>query len=69
MRADLNLIEPWVKANTQVLDLGCGDGTLLAHLQTKKQVRGYGLEIDAQQITHCIKKGVNVIEHDLDAVN
>lgn len=66
MRADLKLIEPWVKADSQVLDLGCGDGTLLAHLQAKKNVLGYGLEIDAQQITRCIEKGVNVIEHDLD---
>ena len=67
MRADLKLIEPWIKANSQVLDLGCGDGTLLAHLQNSKQVRGYGLEIDEKQITRCIEKGVSVIEHDLDA--
>lgn len=67
MRADLKLIEPWVKSGSQVLDLGCGDGTLLAHLRDKKQVQGYGLEIDTSQITHCIEKGVNVIEHDLDA--
>ena len=67
MRADLKLIEPWIKASSQVLDLGCGDGTLLAHLQNSKQVRGYGLEIDEKQITRCIEKGVSVIEHDLDA--
>ena len=67
MRADLKLIEPWIKAGSQVLDLGCGDGTLLAHLQDSKQVLGYGLEIDEKQITRCLEKGVNVIEHDLDA--
>jgi methionine biosynthesis protein MetW len=67
MRADLILLEPWIKAGSQVLDLGCGDGTLLAHLQETKQVRGYGLEIDGKQITRCIEKGVSVIEHDLDA--
>lgn len=67
MRADLKLIEPWIKAGSQVLDLGCGDGTLLAHLQVSKQVLGYGLEIDEKQITRCLEKGVNVIEHDLDA--
>jgi len=66
MRADLKVIEPWISTNTQVLDLGCGDGTLLAYLKEKKHVQGYGLEIDADQITHCIEKGVNVIEHDLD---
>ena len=67
MRADLKLIEPWIKTGSQVLDLGCGDGTLLAHLQDSKQVLGYGLEIDEKQITRCLEKGVNVIEHDLDA--
>lgn len=67
MRGDLTLIEPWINANTQVLDLGCGDGTLLSHLQEKKNVLGYGIEIDENQINSCISKGVNVIEHDLDA--
>ena len=66
MRADLKLIEPWVRSGTHVLDLGCGDGTLLAHLHDKKNVQGYGIEIDEAQITLCIEKGVNVIQHDLD---
>ena len=66
MRADLRVIEPWVEPDTQVLDLGCGDGTLLAYLQEKKRVLGYGLEIDQKQITSCIQKGVNVVEQDLD---
>lgn len=67
MRADLKLIEPWVRSGTHVLDLGCGDGTLLAHLHEKKNVQGYGIEIDEAQITRCIEKGVNVIEHNLDS--
>jgi len=66
MRADLNIIEPWVSPNTQVLDLGCGDGTLLAYLTEKKNVQGYGIENDADEITKCVINGVNVIEHDLD---
>lgn len=66
MRADLRVIEPWIKNGSTVLDLGCGEGTLLAHLQQSKQVKGYGLEIDPKFITACIQKGVNVIEHDLD---
>lgn len=66
MRADLNVIEPWVEPETTVLDLGCGDGTLLAYLQEKKSVLGYGLEIGEQQINECVRKGVNVIEHNLD---
>lgn len=67
MRADLQVIEPWIEHNTQVLDLGCGDGTLLAYLREKKGVLGYGLEIDAEQITKCVRKGVNVIEQNLDS--
>jgi methionine biosynthesis protein MetW len=67
VRADLKLIEPWVRPGTHVLDLGCGDGTLLAHLHDKKNVQGYGIEIDEAQITRCIEKGVNVIQHDLDS--
>ena len=67
MRADLNVIEPWVRPNSSVLDLGCGDGSLLAHLQACKGVLGYGLEIGEEEITACVRKGVNVIEHDLDA--
>lgn len=67
MRADLNVIEPWVTPNSSVLDLGCGDGSLLAHLQQRKGVLGYGLEIGENEITACVRKGVNVIEHDLDA--
>jgi SAM-dependent methyltransferase len=66
LRADLFAIERWITPNTQVLDLGCGDGALLDYLQQHKQVRGYGLEIDAQNIERCISRGVNVIEQNLD---
>lgn len=69
MRADLALIEDWVAEGSSVLDLGCGDGTLLAHLMQSKKVQGYGLEIGADEITACIAKGVNVIEHNLDEQN
>jgi len=67
MRPDLLVIEPWIEPASQVLDLGCGDGTLLAHLRDTKAVLGYGLEIDEAQITACVRKGVNVIEHNLDS--
>ena len=46
MRADLDIIQEWIPAGSRVLDLGCGDGELLAWLAEHKQVRGYGLEID-----------------------
>src|SRR5574344_2048066 len=66
MRADLALIEQWIPKGSRVLDLGCGDGELLASLMKHKQVTGYGLEIAADNIAACIDKGVNVIEQDLD---
>ncbi|MGE0625161.1 MAG: methionine biosynthesis protein MetW [Pseudomonadales bacterium] len=67
MRADLAIIAELVKPGARVLDLGCGDGELLAHLRKNKSVNGYGLEIDPRKITNCVKHGVNVIEQDLDA--
>jgi methionine biosynthesis protein MetW len=66
MRADLDIIREWIKPNTRVLDLGCGDGELLEHLIHQNQVQGYGLEIDHNNITQCISRGVNVIEKDID---
>ena len=67
LRSDLSIIQHWVKPNSQVLDLGCGHGELLSFLKTEKNVRGYGLEINPEKITQCIKNGINVIEQNLDA--
>lgn len=66
MRIDLEVIETWVKEHSRVLDLGCGDGELLQHLKTNRNVIGYGLENDADQIQSCVAKGINVIEKSLD---
>ena len=66
MRLDFNLIENWIAPKSHILDLGCGDGTLMAQLQSRRQVTGYGLEIDPKQISHCVDKGVNVIQQNLD---
>ena len=66
LRPDLAIIQQWIKPDSQVLDLGCGEGALLKHLQQQKNVRGYGLEINPDKITRCIQNGVNVIEQNLD---
>jgi len=66
VRADLDIIKDWIPAGSRVLDLGCGNGELLAYLQTNKQVTGYGLEINDENIKQCIRRGVNVLEQDLD---
>lgn len=66
MKAEYRLIHQWIEPNSRVLDLGCGTGDLLKDLQTHKNIQGYGLEINPERITACIKNGVNVIEQNLD---
>lgn len=66
MRKDLEIISQWIQPESRVLDLGCGDGTLLAHLQDHKGVLGYGVEIDTQNVIQCLRKGVEVIHTDID---
>jgi len=66
LRPDLELICEWIKPDTRILDLGCGDGALLDHLHTTRNVTGYGLEIDNENIIKCIVKGVQVIQTNLD---
>ena len=65
-RLDLDIIQQWVPENARILDLGCGDGTLLKRLYEQKGANGYGLEIDRQRIVQCLERGVNVIEQDLN---
>jgi methionine biosynthesis protein MetW len=67
LRDDLALISNWITPGARVLDLGCGDGALLAHLQHTKQVSGYGLEIDPDNLIACVAAGVNGLQLDLDA--
>jgi methionine biosynthesis protein MetW len=67
LRPDLAIISEWIEPGSRVLDLGCGDGTLLDHLSRERDVDGYGLEIDPDNIVSCIQRGVSVIQSDLDA--
>lgn len=66
MRADLDIIQNWITPGSRVLDLGCGDGSLLEFLKSNKGVSEIGLEIAEANITACLAKGVNVIEQDLN---
>lgn len=66
LRSDLGIIQKWIKPSSQILDLGCGQGDLLAYLKHEKQCKGYGLEINPDSIVSCVEKGLNVIEHDLN---
>lgn len=65
-RPDLAFIAHWVRENSQVLDLGCGDGVMLDYLQSSKRCAGYGIEIDDQQIPRCIERKVQVIQQNLE---
>lgn len=66
MRLDLTLIQNWIAPRSRVLDLGCGDGALLEILRDQKAVEGLGVEIEADDITHCLARGINVIEQNLN---
>ncbi|MFB2538597.1 MULTISPECIES: methionine biosynthesis protein MetW [unclassified Acinetobacter] len=66
MRIDQQLAEKWIKPHSRVLDLGCGNGELLAHMQNKHGIKAYGLEIDQEKITIAIGRGLNIIQQDLN---
>jgi methionine biosynthesis protein MetW len=64
--ATMDVIASLVPQGARVLDLGCGDGAMLAHLQTRRGCSGYGVEIDDANVLACVKRGVNVIQLNLD---
>lgn len=66
LRADLAFIAHWVASGSQVLDLGCGDGAMLAYLQQQKQCSGYGIEIDDDKIPHCVARDVHVLQQNIE---
>jgi methionine biosynthesis protein MetW len=66
-RPDFAAIAAWIPQGASVLDLGCGDGSLLRYLRDTRKVRGYGIEISDANIVACIRNGVNVIQGDLDS--
>lgn len=66
LREEQALIADWIRPGSRVLDLGCGDGSLLAQLKRERNCASYGIEIDRENIVQCIASGVNVIQSDLD---
>jgi methionine biosynthesis protein MetW len=64
--ATLEIIASLVPQGARVLDLGCGDGSLLAHLKQTRGCTGYGIEIDDANVLACVKRQVNVIQLNLD---
>jgi len=66
-RPDFAAIAAWIPQGASVLDLGCGDGSLLRYLQGTSKVQGYGVEISDDNIVACIQNQVNVIQGDLES--
>jgi len=66
IRVDLQIIADMIEPRTRVLDVGCGDGVLLAYLGTFKQVDGRGIELGTDGVKACVSAGLSVIQGDAD---
>lgn len=66
IRLDIKIISEFVELGSKVLDLGCGEGDLLASLRDKRNVKGQGIEIDPAAVKKCIEKGLNVTQENIE---
>jgi len=66
LRPDLAIIAANVSPRSRVLDVGCGDGALMAALAADKGCNVHGMEIDAENVADCVAKGLSVIQGDAD---
>ena len=66
MKQEFKIITNLVEKNTRVLDVGCGDGTLMEFLKNNKKIDIRGIEISKNNVQKCIKKGLTVIEGDAE---
>ncbi len=66
IRADLRLVASMIDAGSRVLDVGCGDGELLAYLVTAKGIDGRGMELSQGGVNACVRRGLSVIQGDAD---
>jgi methionine biosynthesis protein MetW len=67
MGLEHRIIVSWVDPGSSVLELGCGDGTLLSLLTDEKHVRAQGIEIDPRAVHECVAKGLSVVQEDIES--
>ncbi|GKT16365.1 methionine biosynthesis protein MetW [Acidovorax sp. SUPP2522] len=65
-KATMHAISRLVPHGSRVLDLGCGDGAMLSYLQRERGCTGYGIEIDDANVLACVRRGVNVVQLNLE---
>jgi homoserine O-acetyltransferase len=66
VRVDYEVIESLIEPNSTVLDIGCGDGELLARLTEDKNIKGEGIELDQDLVLTCVDRGLSIIQHDIE---
>ncbi len=65
-RVDYELIESLIEPSAAVLDVGCGDGELLANLASDKNIKGKGIELAQELVLACVNRGLSIIQHDIE---
>jgi len=66
IRVDYEVIESLIEPNSTVLDIGCGDGELLANLTADKNIKAEGIELDQDLVSVCVNRGISIIQHDVE---
>jgi len=66
IRVDYEVIESLIEPDSKVLDIGCGDGELLANLAADKNIKSEGIELDQDLVLTCVNRGLSIIQHDVE---
>ncbi|MBN2590994.1 MAG: homoserine O-acetyltransferase [Sedimentisphaerales bacterium] len=65
-RVDYEVIESLIEPGSSVLDIGCGEGALLANLIADKNIKGEGIELEEKLVLNCVRRGLPIIQHDIE---